>query len=60
MPEFVLPAEADRCPFCGGVLFDPPQCCERMERAAEHGALCMCAECLDVGVHAPEEIDPNA
>jgi hypothetical protein len=27
MPEFVLPAEADRCPHCGEVLYYPPICC---------------------------------
>jgi hypothetical protein len=37
MPEFVLPAEADRCPHCGKVLRDPPDCCQKMrdEHAAE-------------------------
>lgn len=32
MPEFILPGEADRCPHCGGVLYDPPACCDRMTR----------------------------
>ncbi len=31
MPEFILPAEADRCPHCGEVLYDPPNCCETMK-----------------------------
>lgn len=32
MPEFVLPGEADRCPHCGAVLYDPPACCDRMTK----------------------------
>ena len=28
MPEIILPAEADHCVYCGGVLRLPPNCCE--------------------------------
>ena len=27
MPEFILPAEADTCPYCGAYLTLPPRCC---------------------------------
>ncbi len=30
MPEFILPDEADRCPYCDRVLRDPPECCAEM------------------------------
>lgn len=36
MPDFIIPEEADRCPHCGGVLYDPPNCCAAM--MAEHDA----------------------
>ncbi len=36
MPEFILPAEADRCPHCGQVLHNPPNCCQAMRE--EHAA----------------------
>ena len=29
MPEFILPEEADHCPYCGQVLTIPPHCCEK-------------------------------
>ncbi len=35
MPEFTFD-EADRCPYCDGVLYGPPNCCERM--IGEHAA----------------------
>jgi hypothetical protein len=31
MPEFILPAEADHCPYCNGVLRSPPDCCDKMK-----------------------------
>jgi hypothetical protein len=31
MPEFILPAEADHCPYCNGVLRNPPDCCDKMK-----------------------------
>jgi hypothetical protein len=34
MPDLVLPAEADHCIHCGGVLYNPPICCE--EAKAEY------------------------
>jgi hypothetical protein len=30
MPEFILPAEADHCSYCGKVLRIPPACCMQM------------------------------
>ncbi len=30
MPEFILPAEADHCPYCEAVLRLPPNCCDKM------------------------------
>lgn len=30
MPELVLPAEADHCPYCNEVLLIPPKCCDQM------------------------------
>lgn len=36
MPEFILPAEADRCPHCNAVLYDPPNCCEEAQRDYDH------------------------
>lgn len=32
MPEFVLPAEADRCPHCDAVLTAPPGCCDKAKQ----------------------------
>lgn len=34
MPDFILPAEADHCPYCGAALREPPDCCDAMR--AEH------------------------
>jgi hypothetical protein len=36
MPEFILPAEADNCPFCHSVLYIPPECCDTMKRQYYH------------------------
>lgn len=30
MPEFILPEEADHCPYCEEVLYWPLNCCEEM------------------------------
>lgn len=32
MPEFILPAEADRCPHCDKVLTAPPSCCDEAKK----------------------------
>lgn len=38
MPEFIIPAEADHCFYCGKVLYDPPNCCDEAQTdyAARH------------------------
>jgi hypothetical protein len=32
MPEFILPEEGDRCPYCDAVLYYPPNCCKEIQQ----------------------------
>lgn len=35
MPEFILPAEADRCPYCNAIIYLGIDCCPAMAQAHE-------------------------